>query len=146
MSDQIFYTQSLQDFLKSHLREDDKYPISKEQAEILSLLCPNDECIIYIQYPDEFSADNNIYLWHYKAWRYDYERQRRVSAYHHQERIKGNLFTANVELIAEGIVKKYRLDVDKARSMAWKWIKSGNKAAIEMVAGVTKLKEKEEEL
>ena len=139
------YTIPLTTFIKSHLRHDDKYPIDAEQAEILLILSRNLN-LIHIQYPDEFSIDQTIYLWSYKAWMVDVERNTRVKAYAHKDRVQRYLFESNVEEITKGAMKHYGLDKDRARSMAWKWVKESNHAAIKIVSGIEKLKTKEEEL
>ena len=141
---------TLKQFVSSHLggwpltgRE--KFPIDAERAEIIKHLT-NNEHTCYIQYPEEYEADQNIYLWDYKAWIASEELRVRQKRYQHQSRVEGYLFTANVEDVTAAIVKKYKLDEDRARSMAWKWIKTGNKEAMKIVAGVEKIKTKEEEL
>ena len=144
MSNTIFYTQSIADFLTSHLRADEKYPISQQQAEILSALC-QDKFIIHIQYPEPFSIDQNIYLWRYADWKVEKDNLDRLSRMSHATWIKQQIFLANVDMIATALKEKGYPE-EKSRSASWKWLKEGNTAAIKMVAGIEKLKEKEEEI
>lgn len=119
-------------------------PLRRDIAELIYAICENKHTC-YIEFPSEHSTQKNPILWDWKAWHLSFERHKKQKEISHNERIKSHLYNANVETLTKACMKEYGFDEEKARAMAYKWVKQGNKGAL-MICKIDKLKTKEEEL
>lgn len=136
----------LDEYLQSHLRSDQKRPITVKRAEILEILLDGLQ-IAHVQWEDsEFGTPlQQPILWWWKDWVSDVERVSNLHKRSERERAERFILEANVKLVAEHIEAEAFLSEEQARQLAFKWIKNKQLARIRAV-GVEKLIERIEEL
>ena len=154
----ICITIPLKDFIQSHLGISldesrnivpnqhiwSHRPIKKELADIIFHLCRN-EHTCYIEYPSEFSMQREPILWSFNEWVQSNELLEKQRKRSDDERTSRFLYEDNVETLTKACMKEFGFDYERARGMAFKWVKDGNKGAL-MICKVEKLKTKKEEL
>ena len=149
---------SIEDFLDSHLgislddfgniipgdRVYDCKPLKQSIAEVIYALCENKHTC-YIIFPEEHSIQRDPIIWDWKSWCASHEQNERRKIQSHKMRVDSYLYESNVRTLTQAAMKEFGFDEDKAKAMALRWVKQGNKGAL-MICKVDKLKTKEEEL
>lgn len=134
--------------VKLILRDDSDLYIEEDIARAIHSICQN-KMLCHIQFPGDVQSDGQKIkfskIWDINWWRKSVDRERNIRIESEKDRVRRQIFDANMVIVARAIRVFSGVEGDSARAIAHRCLLRNNKAQLAAI-GVTKLIEREEEL